>query len=142
MTETYYTDLPNIMHEMIDNEVVVVNLDNGTYYSFDGVGGQVWELLGSGRDLAGLNAAVATRYNGEAATMGSAVARFVEQLKAEGLVRVAEGPEEEATPVDTTPAGSLSFIEPVLHKYTDMEALLLADPIHEVDEAGGWPNLK
>jgi hypothetical protein len=26
-----------------------------------------------------------------------------------------------------------------LHKYTDMEELLLLDPIHDVDETG-WPN--
>jgi hypothetical protein len=28
---------------------------------------------------------------------------------------------------------------PVLNKYTDMQDLLLLDPIHEVDERG-WPN--
>lgn len=48
MPEIFRVDLPNIMHEMIDNEVVVVNLDNGTYYSFDGVGAQIWRLLGGG----------------------------------------------------------------------------------------------
>ena len=31
-----------------------------------------------------------------------------------------------------------SFEAPILHKYTDMQDLLLLDPIHEVDEAG-WP---
>jgi hypothetical protein len=29
----------------------------------------------------------------------------------------------------------------LFEKYTDMESLLLADPIHEVDEQG-WPKLK
>ena len=33
----------------------------------------------------------------------------------------------------------LPFAAPVLHKYTDMEDLLLLDPIHDVDESG-WPN--
>jgi hypothetical protein len=30
----------------------------------------------------------------------------------------------------------------VLQKYTDMESLLLADPIHDVDEEAGWPQVK
>jgi hypothetical protein len=35
-----------------------------------------------------------------------------------------------------------AFAEPILQKYTDMEALLLADPIHEVDKSTGWPHQK
>lgn len=146
MSETYHTDLPNIMHEQIDGEVVVVNLDNGTYYSFDGVGGAVWNLLdGAGRDLASLTAGLITRYTGDPAQIAAAAARFIAQLTAEGLIRVEaiEGdagvpPGDPGVP-STTPA--TPFSEPTLQKYTDMEALLLADPIHEVDEAG-WPHLK
>jgi hypothetical protein len=147
MSETYHTDLPNIMHEMIDDEVVVVNLDNGTYYSFDGVGGQVWDLLGgAGRGLTALNAKVASLYAGEPEQIAAAVARFIAQLAAEGLLRVAAGdaPSGQA-PGDTGDAAGdapvTPFTEPTLQKYTDMEALLLADPIHEVDDAG-WPHLK
>ena len=33
----------------------------------------------------------------------------------------------------------LGFEAPILQKYTDMQDLLLLDPIHEVDEAG-WPH--
>ena len=35
----------------------------------------------------------------------------------------------------------LAYEHPVLQKYTDMEDLLLLDPIHDVDEAG-WPARK
>ena len=38
-----------------------------------------------------------------------------------------------------SPAAELpNFERPKLGKYTDMQDLLLADPIHEVDEQG-WP---
>lgn len=30
----------------------------------------------------------------------------------------------------------------MLEKFTDMEDLLLLDPIHEVDVAAGWPTTK
>ena len=36
----------------------------------------------------------------------------------------------------------LSFSPPTLEKYTDMEELLALDPIHEVNEVVGWPNVK
>ena len=63
MSHIYRVDLPNIMHEMIEKEVVVVNLDNGTYYSFDGVGGQIWQLLsGEGRSLVSLTTKIASLY--------------------------------------------------------------------------------
>jgi hypothetical protein len=141
--ETFHTDLPNIMHEMIDNEVVVVNLDNGTYYSFDGLGGQIWERLGNGgASLEGLQAQLAARYLGEPERIASAVAGFVARLHEEGLVRAAaDAAIDAAEPAPSEDAERLPFVEPRLQKYTDMEALLLADPIHEVDE-GGWPNLK
>ena len=31
---------------------------------------------------------------------------------------------------------------PVLNKYSDMQDLLLLDPIHDVDEEAGWPTNK
>jgi hypothetical protein len=34
------------------------------------------------------------------------------------------------------------FSEPTFEKYTDMQALLLADPIHDVELQAGWPHLK
>jgi hypothetical protein len=40
------------------------------------------------------------------------------------------------------PDYKLPFQKPLLQKYTDMEALLLVDPIHEVDEEEGWPKQK
>jgi hypothetical protein len=36
----------------------------------------------------------------------------------------------------------LAFTQPVLEVYTDMQDLLLLDPIHEVDEEAGWPSPK
>ncbi len=141
--ETFHTDLPSIMHEMIDGEVVVVNLDNGTYYSFDGAGGQIWSLLGAGGStLDGVQAQVAARYLSESGHIADSVARFVARLRAEGLIRVGEAEAAvSAEPAASTGVERLPFAEPELNKYTDMEALLLADPIHEVDDAG-WPNLK
>ena len=59
MKEIYHIDAANIMHEVIDGEVVVVNLENGTYYSLDGVGADLWVRLADGSTLEALVAGVA-----------------------------------------------------------------------------------
>jgi hypothetical protein len=142
MPEIYRTDLPNIMHETIDNEVVVVNLDKGTYYSFDGAGGRIWEWLGEGLSLVGLVAKVAANYSGEREQIAEAVDRFLGQLTAEQLLNVESVDAEPAADDGAAGTDAPAFVEPTVQKYSDMEALLLVDPIHEVDEESGWPQLK
>lgn len=143
MAEIHRIDQPHVMHEMIDNEVVVINLDTGIYYSFDDVAGRIWQLLaGEGRSADDLVAQLSTAYAGDRDLIKAAVARFLDQLRAEQLAVVVEG--EPSAPVEPTAAaaGAPPFVEPVLQRYTDMEALLLADPIHDVDEEAGWPQVK
>ena len=35
-----------------------------------------------------------------------------------------------------------SYLKPNFEKYSDMQEMLLADPIHEVSYGDGWPKLK
>ena len=142
MPEVLRRDLPHVMHETIDDEVVVVNLDSGTYYSFAGTGMRIWDCLEGGPTVEGLVRRVQSSFSGDREAMAAAVRAFVEQLRAEDLVSAVPG---EAPPEDgeaAAPAGAPAFVVPTLEKYNEMEALLLADPIHEVDEAAGWPKPK
>jgi len=141
MPEIYSTDLPNVMHEMIDDEVVIVNLENGTYYSLTGVGGQIWSLLdGEGHSIDSLVARVKAIYRGDQDHISAEVTKFVMQLRDEEIVNVSFSAETGSIPEDTATPGK-PFAVPVLEKYTDMEEMLLVDPIHEVNDAG-WPKLK
>ena len=142
MSEILCVDLPNIMHEMIDDEVVIVNLDNGSYYSFDGAGGRIWQTMCDERiSLETLISKVKAGYAGDSDQIAGAVRDFVQRLRHEELIRVeTDGAEKGGVEAASTEPVS-DFVAPVLNKYTDMEALLLADPIHEVQEQG-WPDLK
>jgi len=141
MAEIYCTDLPNVMHEMIDDEVVVVNLESGAYYSLDGTGGQIWSLLdGEGRSMENLIAEVTKMYQGEREHISSEVTKFIQQLQDENIINITSGEDVADHAVDGVKP-SLPFEAPALQKYTDMESMLLVDPIHEVTDAG-WPNLK
>jgi hypothetical protein len=141
MTKLYRTDLPNVMHELIDGEAVVANLDTGIYYGIEGIGAEIWDLLGGrGRGLDIVVSTIAARHPGQADQIEAGVSRFLAELHEEGLIRVVD----DGQPGEPAPApgpASTPFVPPIMAKYTDMEALLLADPIHEVDDEG-WPNLK
>jgi hypothetical protein len=139
---------PEIISETFDDgETIVVNLDNGSYFSLNPVGGLVFDLLGSGQSLAATEAAIAARYEAEPSTIRAAIAEFATRLIEEGLL--AEGQPPEREPADgfsaaggaAGPDGAVArapFDGPVLTAYTDMQDLLLADPIHDYDETG-WP---
>ena len=83
-------------------------------------------------------------YLGDRDHIATSVAAFLDQLCAEQLAIVAGGEDSTAANAteSTSGAASAPFVDPVLQRYTDMETLLLADPIHEVDEGTGWPNVK
>jgi hypothetical protein len=141
---------PEIISENFDDgESIVVNLENGFYFSLNPVGGLVFDLLGSGESLAATEAAIAARYEAEPQTIRAAITDFADRLIEEGLL--AEGEPAEGAPADglsadgagAAPAGDgavarAPFVVPELIAYTDMQDLLLADPIHDYDETG-WP---
>lgn len=143
MGEQYQVDTENIMHETIDGEVVIVNLETGTYYSFDGAdaGEFIWDRLSNGgASLEQLVESACRRYLGAPEDITAGVTRFFNALQKEQmLVPLANGESEPPATVEQSPG--VEFQLPKLNIYTDMEALLLADPIHEV-ESDGWPNLK
>lgn len=143
MTDILHTDLPHVMHETIEQEVVIVNLDNGTYYSIDGAGAQLWDwMAGPGCSEATLLAMAQAHFHGDAQIIADSVLAFVAQLREEQLVRVVAGMPDQDAVATLGDALRPHFALPTLQKFTDMETLLLADPVHEVDEAGGWPKLK
>jgi hypothetical protein len=143
----YRVNSPKVIHETIDGETVLVNLDSGNYYSFDGVGVDIWNLVETGIDGEGIIEAIVRRYAGDRETMEQAIYSFMKELEQEALVvkddEIAREnvtgarADDDARTEDTRK----SFEVPTLNKYTDMQDLLLLDPIHDVDESG-WPSPK
>ena len=127
----------DIAHQRVENEVIVVNLQTGAYFSLREVAADAWDLLVGGIDLAEAAEQVAGRYAVTAQQVAADLVPFVGRLLEDGLVAEANTGSDGA--VDLPPvAADVSYTVPTLDKYDDMEELLLLDPIHEVDEAG-WP---
>ncbi|MCP4686880.1 MAG: PqqD family protein, partial [Desulfobacterales bacterium] len=68
----------------------------------------------------------------------AAVQRFLDEMLGEGLILADETGRSHAPPADPPAPVAAEFSPPALRKFTDMEELLLLDPIHEVNDAG-WP---
>lgn len=137
---------PHVIHETIDDEVIVINLASGNYYSVKGAGADVWDVLQSspGAGVGAIAAAVAQRYDRPSDVVESEIAEFVTRLKDEELVTTVEGAALSSIPLSNglgAGDGAKAFDVPLLEKYTDMQDLVLLDPVHEVD-ATGWPHPK
>jgi hypothetical protein len=138
---------PQVVHETIDNEVVLIDFDTGNYYSLDRVGADIWGFVESGATLRQIVDGIACRYDGDHGNMEAAVHQLLAELLQENLVVPEETGEAEDTENHAAQgeAGHQTenpgFEVPFLQKYSDMQELLLLDPIHEVDETG-WPGIK
>jgi len=127
---SYRMNSPKVVAETIDNESVVINLDKGTYYSIRGTGSELWDALRAGVPTGVLLAQVAAHAGDQAAA--DTATKFIEKLIEEELIVPHDVPE------GGTATLAVPYSSPDLVKYSDMEALLLLDPIHDVDEVG-WP---
>lgn len=144
MLSERYTVHPKIVSETIDGEVIILNLDRGRYYSLTMAGTDAWSAFGRAASGEEVVAELLARYEGERKEVERAVHALIAELRQEELILPlpagAPAPASEGAPLpDGTATSRPVFQAPALQTYTDMEALLLLDPIHEVDETG-WPH--
>ena len=132
---------PHVIHETIDGEVIVINLASGNYYSVKGAGADVWDVIESspGADKNAIAAAIAARFGRASDEVEREIADFLGALQREELVAATEnGASASVSPPNGASNDSKTFEPPLLEKYTDMQDLVLLDPVHEVG-ATGWP---
>ena len=140
MSRQFRVRNPHVVDDTIEGEVIVIDLDSGTYYSLRDTSAEIWHCIKAGADEASIGDSLAERYAAAREDIGSAVSRLLDELAAERLIE--EGSESAASgePLSDPPIqnGRVPFVAPVLEKHTDMQDLILLDPVHDVTEAG-WP---
>ena len=139
--QRFRVNTPTVTHETIDGEAVIINLDSGNYYSLVDVGSFIWSLVERGASASEVQDVVLRTHQGNATDVDRGVQDLLAQLQQENLiVPVDEARELDLSEVLPSSNGheKPSFNPPLLHKYSDMQELLLLDPIHDVDDAG-WP---
>jgi hypothetical protein len=129
---------PSVISESLDGEVVVIDLATGTYYSLQGTGARAWDGVAAGLSTVELVADLTGVFDTGGADITAEVERFLASLVAEGLLVAGEAPSE-PVPLGPAAADGPAWVTPVLETFTDMQELILLDPVHEVDPAQGWP---
>lgn len=137
----YAKNEPNVISETIGDETIIVDLASGHYYSLQGANVAVWDCLERGYDEDEIAGVLGRRYTAGDADIGVSVAGVVAQLRDEGLIvpRTGETGPEEPRPTDAEETEPKPFSLPPISKFTDMQDIILLDPVHEVD-ARGWPH--
>lgn len=142
MNLRYKVNAPNVVYEIIEGEAVIVNLRKGYYYSLQAAGVNIWDAIAQGFSANEVIKNLSMYYDAKPQDIESAVTDLISKFTEEKLI-VPRKPDEPAGTLDKGSAlhsgAKVKFIQPVFERFTDMEDVLLLDPIHDVDERG-WPN--
>jgi len=126
----------SVVTEVIDGEAIIVDMRNGCYFSTDGLGARLWQAALAGASQDAIINAVAKAYP-TIVDAAEAARAFLDNLTEHDLL----------APVDAPPAevafelGGGDYAAPSLERHSDMQDLIMLDPIHDVDTMG-WPTRK
>lgn len=133
----YQVNAPAVAGEIIDGEAIILHLPRGHYFSSQGSGAFIWAGIERRMTLLDIAQALAARFDLSPPEAEAAVENFVVELAGHELIRPCDA--SEGTPADFEALpGAGPYAPPQVEVYTDMQDLLLLDPIHDVD-AVGWP---
>jgi hypothetical protein len=114
---------PEVIYTELEDGAVLLNMENGFYYSLDVVGVEVWRLIEPANGPAEIGSALTTMFDVSAERASAAVARFVSALVDERLALPAEHAAVVATSEtwagSRTPVKTRPFSDPVLIKHDE-----------------------
>lgn len=87
MTAAIVKDPSRFVETAIDDEIVVMQLDSGDFFSLTGSARAIWEAIDGTRDEAGICAALADKFpDAPRGELAPDVTGFVARLRAAGLL--------------------------------------------------------
>jgi len=131
---------PLVAVQEIEGEAILINFDTGCYYCANATGAVLLDLVQRGESVLAMGAALAERCGVAEATVAEAVSAFLAEALAGGLIvaGVSAVSVDGGTAAGPASVAALTYVEPQLEKFDDLQDLLMLDPIHDVDQAG-WP---
>lgn len=133
---------PKVVDEVFEDEVIIINLESGNYYSLPGAGVLIWKLLVEGATAVEITNELNCRYYGNGSSMSESLGELILELKQEDIIverQQRAGTRLMNRPHEILETERLRFEAPHLQKYSDLQDLLLLDPIHDVNDMG-WPS--
>jgi len=132
-----------VISETVGGETIIVNLASGHYFNLQGTAVEVWDGVAREEATDAIVARLSASYAAADGEIEEAVHRLLADLAAAELITPeddgATAPVAHVAPAARTNGHDLPpFTAPSFTTYTDMQDIILLDPVHEVD-ARGWP---
>ena len=125
---------PLIVFEEFDNEIILIDIEKGFYFTIGGLGVDLWKLFSSPYSP---NHVFMLLTNANVAIDQETFFSFIDQLEENNLLIASC--EESNLSSNIKPYLFSSVIPPTLSMYSDLAELIAIDPVHEVDKSLGWP---
>ena len=127
----------NIISDVFDEEVVLVNLETGIYYSLRASASQIWVRILNNHSVDEIISDLTSLYELDNNDLVSQVHKFIQQLIDNQLIKSSEITEKIVINLINQDQKKV-FTTPIFEMFSDMQEILLLDPVHDVDKAG-WP---
>lgn len=86
--EQFVRRRPDVVHRPLAGGAVLLDLETGAYFSLNGVGALVWDLVGEGRTVGEVIDDLVARVEGAPPTVVDEVIAFFAQLAERDLVEI------------------------------------------------------
>lgn len=137
----YRVNSPQVISETVGGETIIVNLASGHYFSLQATAVEVWNGLERGDAAESIVHELEHRYEAKDGEIEAAVKKLIEDFAgAELIVEDASGNGAGSGGLPPQDVGErVPFVAPSFATFTDMQDIILLDPVHEVDTQG-WPH--
>lgn len=135
----YKLNEEKMFYDMADGQAIVINFITGMYYGTNHLGSQVLEALIQGKAPQQIMGGIQNP-NGRVTDLDQRVERFVAALMEKEILISDDQPYSREPVNDIAVADGDYSLE--LNEFAEVQDLLLADPVHDVEAAAGWPKLK
>lgn len=130
-------DSKNVSWERVDDEVIAIQLETGRYYNLHNTSAEIWSLLANGAEVDMLVKGFSKIFP-DVISLSDDIEIFIHEcFKAKLLVL--DGDIRLDSSDFQLPEKLESWVTPALVEYSDLQDLILVDPIHDVKESG-WPD--
>ncbi|MDZ4833406.1 MAG: hypothetical protein SGJ27_06470 [Candidatus Melainabacteria bacterium] len=122
-----------IIFEVIGQEIVVISLATGTYFSLKSPASTIFALLESGCHRSDLPAKLNDLYSAPENLNVEQIESFVDQLMSESIMEYCKSNDGKGFDQGTIQSLAVPpYQTPVIDKFEDMQDLFLLDPVHPV----------
>lgn len=133
----YKLNEEKMFYDMADGQAIVINFTSGMYYGTSSLGSCILDALLAGSSVADVYNAISALPDCPA-DMKERLDDFISRLLEKEIIVPAEGT---GAPCAIDASALADGFELTVDEFAEVQDLILADPVHDVDVEQGWPIL-